>query len=107
MATLKSIKNKYLHDSDGDALGVTSNTENIAALSFKLSTADSLSKYNLVDGFSDDYNDESGVDASASTNEVRAANNYMSGGVAQSTTFSATGADQAYTVPSGITSIEI
>ena len=107
MATLKSIKNKYLQHSDGDALGVTSNTENIAALSFKLSTADSLSKYNLVDGFSDDYNDESGVDASASTNEVRAANNYMSGGVAQSTTFSATGADQAYTVPSGITSIEI
>ena len=50
MATLKSIKNKYLQHSDGDALGVTSNTENIAALSFKLSTADSLSKYNLEIG---------------------------------------------------------
>ena len=63
MATLKSIKNKYLTYSDGAVLGVDANTENIAALSFKLATADSLSKFNLVDGFSDDYNDATGVDA--------------------------------------------
>ena len=69
MATLKSIKNKYLTASDGAVLGVTTNTENISALSFKLATADSLSKFNLVDGFADDYNDATGVDASASTNE--------------------------------------
>ncbi len=41
MATLKSIKNKYLQASDGDVLGVTTNTENISSLSFKLATADS------------------------------------------------------------------
>ena len=34
MATLKSIKNKYLQASDGETLGVTTNTENVAALSF-------------------------------------------------------------------------
>ena len=71
MATLKSIKNKYLSASDGDALGVTTNTENVAALSFKLATADSLSKFNLVDGFSDDYQDATGVDGAASTNDIR------------------------------------
>ena len=82
MATLKSIKNKYLSASDGAVLGVTTNTENVAALSFKLATADSLSKFNLVDGFSDDYNDATGVDASASTDEIRSATaNYYSGGV--------------------------
>ena len=63
MATLKSIKNKYLTTADGTVLGVTTNTENVAALSFKLATADSLSKFNLVDGFSDDYNDATGVDS--------------------------------------------
>ena len=71
MATLKSIKNKYLTASDGTVLGVTTNTENISALSFKLATADSLTKFNLVDGFADDYNDATGVDASASTDEIR------------------------------------
>ena len=39
MATLKSIKNKYLTVSDGTDLGVTTNTENISLLSFKLATA--------------------------------------------------------------------
>ena len=80
MATLKSIKNKYLTASDGTVLGVTTNTENISALSFKLATADSLTKFNLVDGFSDDYNDATGVDTSGSTNEVRdSTNKYFSG----------------------------
>ena len=71
MATLKSIKNKYLVPADGTVLGVTTNTENVSLLSFKLATADSLSKFNLVDGFSDDYNDATGVDASGSTGETR------------------------------------
>ena len=88
MATLKSIKNKYLSASDGTVLGVTTNTENVSLLSFKLATADSLSKFNLVDGFSDDYNDATGVDASASTGETRnASSNYYSG----SSTLSPTG----------------
>ena len=46
MATLKSIKNKYLVPADGTVLGVTTNTENVSLLSFKLATADSLSKLN-------------------------------------------------------------
>jgi len=79
MATLKSIKNKYLQNSDGDVLGVTTNTENISALSFKLATADSLSKFNMVDGMSDDYNDATGVDDSASTNDSRDSANYYKG----------------------------
>ena len=79
MATLKSIKNKYLTISDGTVLGVTTNTENISALSFKLATADSLSKFNMVDGFSDDYNDATGVDTSGSTDEIRNSSNFYSG----------------------------
>ena len=71
MATFKSIKNKYLDADDGEVLGVTTNTENISTLAFKLATADSLSKFNMVDGFSDAYVDASGIDASASTNESR------------------------------------
>ena len=79
MATLKSIKNKYLQASDGETLGVTTNTENISALSFKLATADSLSKFNLVDGFTDDYNDATGVDSGGSTNDSRDSQNYYKG----------------------------
>ena len=79
MATLKSIKNKYLAASDGTVLGVDTNTENISALSFRLATADSLSKFNLVDGFSDVYEDATGIDASGSTNETRNAANYYAG----------------------------
>ena len=40
MATLKSIKNKYLTASDGTVLGVTTNVENISLLSFKLLVPD-------------------------------------------------------------------
>ena len=63
MATLKSIKNKYLVRSDGEALGVSVNTEAISLLSMKLASADSLSVYNMVDGFTDDFQDTSGVGA--------------------------------------------
>ena len=83
MATLKSIKNKYLSASDGTVLGVTTNTENISALSFKLATADSLTKFNMVDGFTDDYNDATGVDSGTSTSAGRnSTNNFYSGLVA-------------------------
>ena len=99
MATLKSIKNKYLTASDGAALGVTTNTENISALSFKLATADSLSKFNLVDGFADDYNDATGVDASASTGETRdSTSNYYSGSSTSGATGGTVTSYGAYTV---------
>ena len=85
MATLKSIKNKYLDAADGAVLGVDTNTENISALSFKLATADSLSKFNLVDGFADDYQDATGVDAGGSTNDDRDASGKYYKGVAVTT----------------------
>ncbi len=110
MATLKSIKNKYLAASDGTVLGVDTNTENISALSFKIATADSLSKFNLVDGFSDDYNDTSGVDVATSTNEVRdSTDNYYKGGEdadGTKTTYSSSG-QSTHTNAAGVTSVEI
>ena len=76
MATLKSIKNYYGPDAEG---GVNTNKENIALLSFKMATTDSLTKFNLKDGFVDDYNDDSGVDAANSTNEIRGTYNGYQG----------------------------
>ena len=79
MATLKSIKNKYLEASDGATLGVTTNTENVSLLSLKLATADTLAKFNMVDGATDDYNDATGVSAPVSPLAVRNPANYYSG----------------------------
>jgi len=42
---------------------------NIAMLGFKIATADSLAKYDLVDQIVDEYESSAGVDAGASTNE--------------------------------------
>ena len=53
---------------------------NIAVLGFKIAVNGSLAKYNLVDQVIDDFQDTSGIDASASTNEVRnTAGKYYSG----------------------------
>ena len=45
--------------------------DDIALLGFKVATNGSLAKYNLVDQAVDDFQDTSGVDASASTGEAR------------------------------------
>ena len=58
---------------------------NIAMLGFKVAVNGSLVKYNLVDQAIDEYQDGSGIDASASTNEIRNANDYYSGGSAAET----------------------
>lgn len=42
---------------------------NIMLLAFKLAVQDGLVKYNMVDGFMDEFEDESGVDTGGSTNE--------------------------------------
>jgi len=76
MATLKSIKNKYLASTDGTLLGVSDNADNVALLAFKMQASDSIAKFNMVDGFSDAYVDATGVDASASTNEILASGYY-------------------------------
>ena len=62
---------------------------NIAVLGFKVAVNGSLAKYNLVDQVIDEFTDATGVDASASTNElleggfyvgVTAGANYPTGG---------------------------
>ena len=49
---------------------------NIALLAFKTASNGSLARYNLQDQFIDEYTDATGVDASASTNEVLASGAY-------------------------------
>ena len=58
----------------------TTGLENdIAILGFKVAANGSLAKYNLVDQTIDAFEDASGIDAGASTDEVRNASNYYSG----------------------------
>ena len=51
----------------------------IALLGFKVAANGSLSKYNLVDQTIDDFQDATGIDASASTNDERNASDYYIG----------------------------
>ena len=53
--------------------------DDIALLGFKTAANGSLAKYNLIDQTVDAFEDASGIDASASTNEVRNASKYYSG----------------------------
>ena len=53
------------------ATDTTGIRDDIALLAFKTQANGNLAKYNLVDQFVDSFEDASGVDASASTNEVR------------------------------------
>ena len=80
MATLKSLRNKYLTTADATSLGVSDNADNVALLAFKMQATDSIAKFNMVDGFADAFEDATGVDAGNSTNE-NLLNNYYSGGV--------------------------
>ena len=52
---------------------------NIALLGFKTAVNGSLAKYNLQDQIIDEYTDATGVDASASTNELLTAGVYSGG----------------------------
>ena len=62
-----------------DTSGITANQDDIALLGFKVAANGSLARYNLVDQSIDAFEDASGVDASASTNETRDTTNYYSG----------------------------
>ena len=70
--------------------------DDIALLGFKVASNGSLGKYNLVDQAVDAFEDATGVDASASTNEVRNASNYYSGAVDASPTGGTTNTYGAY-----------
>ena len=63
---------------------------NIAMLGFKVAAANDLAKFNLVDQIIDEYEDASGIDASASTNEALSGGAYSGTGT-QSTTPTVTG----------------
>ena len=66
-------------DLASDAVDTTGIQTDIAILGFKVAANGSLAKYDLVDQTIDAFEDASGVDASASTNETRNASNYYSG----------------------------
>ena len=90
---------------DGSTLtGITDTAtrEDVALLGFKVAANGSLARYNLVDQSIDAFEDASGVDASASTNEIREPTNYFRG--ATTTTPTVTGGtittDGDYTVHS-------
>jgi len=59
--------------------------DDIAILGFKVATNGSLAKYDLVDQTQDVFEDASGIDASASTNEYRNTSKYYSGTAAAPT----------------------
>ena len=54
---------------------------NLAILGFKAASNGSLAKYNLVDQIIDEYEDATGIDASASTNEALDTDGYAGGTV--------------------------
>ena len=61
------------------AVDTTGLEDDIALIGFKVAANGSLAKYNLVDQAIDAFEDASGVDASASTNEIRNSSKYYSG----------------------------
>ena len=71
------------------ATDVSGLQDDIALLAFQTQANGSLARYNLVDQSVDSFEDASGVDASASTNEVREPTNYWWG--ATTTTPTVTG----------------
>ena len=84
MANLKDIGygvGKYLEASDASDLpDIGTNRTNLDLLNFKVATNNAYSLYNFKDGMIDAYQTETGVDASASTNELyNTAGKYYSG----------------------------
>ena len=81
----------------------------IALLGFKVAANGSLAAYNLKDQKVDSFEDATGVDAGTSTGETRNANNYYSGALAGSptyTVFNSTPGGGTWTVPTGVTTVE-
>jgi len=83
------------------AADTTGLDDDIALLGFKIAANGSLTKYNLLDQTVDIFEDASGIDAAASTNEVRNAAKYYSGQTSSAVTVSgnydSTGVDGDYT----------
>ena len=75
MGNLKDINygiGKYLELSDASTIpDIGTNRKNLDLLNFKVATNNAYSLYNFKDGIIDAYQDSTGVDDSASTNEQR------------------------------------
>jgi len=89
------------------ATDVTGLQDDIALLAFKTQANGSLARYNLVDQSVDAFEDASGISASDSTNEIRNASNYYSGGTStagSSATFT-TVETTSWSAPAGLTTV--
>jgi hypothetical protein len=84
---------------------------NQAILAFKIASSNQLAKFSMVDQVIDEYQDATGIDAGASTNEsaggATTAKYYDASVPASPSTVvkSYTGANQTFVVPSGVTTI--
>ena len=83
---------------------------NVAMLGFKVAVNGSLARYNLVDQVIDEFNDASGIDAGASTNEILGGSGnakYYSGSTTSSSnttqTYAYTGSDVTLALNNGQT----
>ncbi len=102
---------KYLTTSDASSVpNISGNTVDVELLHFKLATNNSFAKYDMKDGFIDAFQDATGVDAGSSTGGTRdGTGKYYSGKTTTSSTtgFTVTGSQQIFTVPAGVSSLEI
>ena len=81
--------------------------EDVALLGFKIAANGSLGKYDLVDQAVDAFEDASGVDASASTNEYRdSSGKYYSGVTGTPATIETFTADGTFTSSATTTSVD-
>ena len=80
--------------------------DDIALIGFKVAANGSLAKYNLLDQAIDAFEDDSGIDGSASTNDTRNASNYYSATATVGTVVAKT-ADGSWTSGASDTSIAL
>ena len=90
-----------------DTSGIIANQDDIALLGFKVAANGSLARYDLVDQSIDAFEDASGVDAAASTNEIRDSSKYYSGSQAGSVLNVYTSSSGTWTCPAGVTDVEV
>jgi len=94
-------------DLASDAVDTTGLETDIALLGFKVAANGSMAAYNLKDQTVDAFEDASGVDASASTNETRNASKYYVGEIGSSASVVSftTVETTSWTAPSGLSSV--
>ena len=110
MGNLRDINygvGKYLTADDATSIpDIENNRVNLDTLNFKLAANNSYALYNMKDGFIEAFEDTSGVDASASTNETRdSSGKYYDINLSTITAFTSTGA-ATWTAPA-TTNVEV